>query len=67
MFGAGGFLAALHFGLVKPRLQHVHRDFAVLVLAAVHLAGNDDAAGHVGDAHRQIGGVHVLAAAPEAR
>jgi hypothetical protein len=40
---------------------------AVLDLAALVLAGDDDAGGLVGEAHRGVGGVDVLAAGPEER
>src|SRR5690606_23162135 len=45
-----------------PRLEHVHRRGAVLVLAAVVLARDHDPGRNVGDAHRGIGRVDVLAA-----
>ena len=38
-----------HFAFEQPRLEHVHRGGAVLVLAAIVLAGDDDAGGLVSD------------------
>jgi hypothetical protein len=57
----GRLVALLQLALVEPRLQHVPGLGAVLVLRALVLA-RDDAGRHVGDAHRRIGGVDVLAA-----
>src|SRR3989454_2052834 len=56
----GAALAQL--GLVELRFQHRHRLGAVAVLRAVVLALHDDAGGQVGDAHRAVGAVDVLAA-----
>src|SRR5271165_3855433 len=45
-------LPLLQLGLVEPCLQHRHRGGAVAVLAAIGLAGDDDAARQMGDADR---------------
>ena len=61
----GRRLALLQLDLVEPRLQHRHRLGAVLVLRALALAGDDDRSspgGVIGDAHRAVGLVDVLAA-----
>ena len=58
--GVGGGFAALQLGLVHARLQHAHGGGAIAVLAAIGLAGNDDAGGHMGDADRRFGLVDVL-------
>ena len=42
--------------------QHIHRHLAVLVLAALHLAGHHDAGGQVGQTHRRGGLVDLLSA-----
>src|SRR3954447_10922750 len=55
-------LAALELGLVEAGAQHVPGRRPVLVLRALLLAGDDDAGRQMGDAHRRIGGVDVLAA-----
>jgi hypothetical protein len=55
-----GLLAQLQ--LVELRFQHREGFRAVAVLRAVVLALGNGAGGQVGDAHRRIGGVHVLAA-----
>src|SRR5690606_10531854 len=44
-------VALLHLQLVELGRQHLHGAVAVGVLAALGLAGHDDAAGHMGDAH----------------
>ena len=55
-------LLLLQLQVVELAAQHPHGRLAVLELAALVLAGDHDAGGHVGQAHR--GGVllHVLAA-----
>src|SRR5690606_7364151 len=55
-------ITLLHFELVELGRQHLHRAVAVGVLAALGLAGDHDAGRHVGDAHRRLGLVDVLAA-----
>src|SRR5690606_22110307 len=60
--GVGRFLALLQLHLIEPRLQHVHGGGAVLVLAALLLAGHDATGGQMGDADRRIRGVHGLPA-----
>ena len=63
--GVGGIgldFALLQLGLVEPRLQLLHRLGSVLVLAALVLAGDDDAGRQMGDADGAVGGVDVLAA-----
>src|SRR3546814_2015526 len=55
-------VALLHFQLVELGRQHLHRAVAVGVLAALDLAGDNHAGGHVGDSHRRFGLVDVLAA-----
>ena len=55
-------IALVHLELVELGLEHLHRGGAVLVLAALVLAGHDDARGQVAEAHRRLGLVHVLAA-----
>ena len=62
IFARGFGFAALQFGFEQARFQHAHRGGAVLVLAAVILAGDDDAGGGVGDADGAVGGIDVLAA-----
>ena len=57
-----GGVALVELELVELRLQHLHGGRAVLVLAALALAGDHDAARHVRDAHRRFGLVHVLTA-----
>ena len=52
-------LAAL--GVVEAGLQHLHRLGAVLVLGLLR-GGHHDAGGKVGDPHRRVGLVDVLAA-----
>ena len=47
---------------VEARAQHLHRLFAVLVLAAPVLAGDHQPGRQVGDADRRIGRVDVLPA-----
>ncbi len=61
---ARGGVALVDLELVELRLQHLHRGRAVLVLAALALAGDDDARRQVPQAHRGIGLVDVLAARP---
>src|SRR6516225_7660920 len=56
------FTALLHFEVVKFRTQHFHGHFALLVLAALHLAGHDDPCGSVCNAHRGFNLVDVLPA-----
>ena len=63
--GSGGLsllFAALEFGLVKPRPQHPPGRGPVLVLRSLVLALHDDAGRKMGDAHRAVGGVDMLAA-----
>ncbi len=48
--------------LVELGLEHLHREFAIAALAALGLAGHDDAGGHVGDADGGFDLVDVLAA-----
>jgi len=55
-------LALAQLQLVEPRLEHRHRLGAVAVLRAIVLALDHDAARRVGDAHRGVGLVDVLAA-----
>src|SRR3546814_2788291 len=55
-------VALLHFQLVQLRRQHLHRGVAVLVLAAACLAGDHGIGRDVGDAHRRLGLVDMLAA-----
>src|SRR5690606_31675559 len=50
------------FGFVHPSLEHAHRSGAVLVLAAIVLAGNDDPRRYVGNPHGAVGCVDMLAA-----
>src|SRR5437763_1906020 len=45
----------------QPGAQDRHRLRLVLELAALVLAGDDLARGHVGDPHGRVGGVHALA------
>ena len=59
--GLGALLRA-HLGVVEARGQHRHRLGLVAVLRAVVLALDDDAGRNVGDAHRRVGLVDVLAA-----
>ena len=59
---AGFCLAFFDFELVEARAKPLHRQLAVLVLAALILALHDDAARQVRDAHRGFHLVHVLAA-----
>src|SRR5690606_63315 len=54
--------ALLPLEVEQLRLEHLHRTLAVLVLAALVLAGHDDAGREVRDAHRGVGLVDVLAA-----
>src|SRR2546423_575179 len=56
----GGGIALVDLQLVELRLEHLHGGGAVLVLAALVLAGGHDAAGQMGDAHRRLGLVDVL-------
>ena len=56
----GRRVALVDLELVELGLQHLHRGGAVLVLAALVLAGDHDAGGHVADAHRRLGLVDVL-------
>ena len=51
----------VEFLLVEPRLERLHRDVAVLVLG-FQAGGHNDSAGEVGDPHRGVGLVDVLAA-----
>jgi hypothetical protein len=53
-------LLLLPAALEQLGLQHHHRRRLVLQLGALVLAGDDDAGGEVGDAHRGVGGVHAL-------
>src|ERR1043165_3053548 len=55
-------LPLLDLDLVEPRAQQLHGHVAVLVLAALVLAGHDDAGRQVRDAHRGVGDVDVLPA-----
>ena len=55
------FLCALPLDVVKPGLEHLQRDLAVAVLRFLR-RGHHDPGGKMGDAHRRIGGVHVLPA-----
>src|SRR5438105_4383650 len=48
----------------QPGAQDRHRLRLVLELAALVLAGDDLARGHVRDPHGRVGGVHALAAVP---
>src|SRR3546814_11862355 len=47
--------------LVEARAQHLHRLGAVLVLRLLVLALHHDTGRQVGDPHRRVGGVDVLA------
>src|SRR5512145_3370068 len=55
-------LALAHLELVELRREHGHRLGAVAVLRAVVLALHHDVRRQVGDAHRAVGAVDVLAA-----
>ncbi len=55
-------LLRLALGVLEAGAQNLHRLRPVLVLRFLVLAGHDDAARHMGDANRTIGGVHVLSA-----
>ena len=55
-----GALLAHAFG--QARGEDLHRACLVLGLRSLVLARHDDAGGQVGDAHRGVGDVHVLAA-----
>ena len=57
----GGGVALLHFQLVQLGPQHLHGGVAVGVLGALVLAADHGVGGDVGDPHRRVGGVHVLA------
>ena len=50
------------FELIELGLEHLHRRRAILVLAALDLAADDDAGGDVGHADGAVGLVDVLAA-----
>ena len=52
----------LHLELVEARPEDLHADLPVLDLAALVLAGDDDARRHVREAHGRIGHVDVLPA-----
>ena len=61
----------LNFFVMLPLLdfkqlgfQHFHRGLAVLVLAALVLAGDHYSGGYVGDTDRRFGLVDMLAACP---
>ena len=56
------FAALFDFQFVELGAQHLHGDFAILVLAAFVLALDDDAARQVRDAHGGFDFVDVLAA-----
>ena len=61
--GVGGLpLGLLLGGGQQPGAQDAHGLLLVLQLALLVLAGDDDAGGQVGDAHRGVGGVDGLAA-----
>jgi hypothetical protein len=60
--GVAFLLPLLHDLHVELGPQHGHGRFAIAVLAALVLALHDNPGGFVGDAHRRIGLVHVLAA-----
>ena len=55
-------LLLLHLQIVEPRLQHLHRARAVLVLRALVLARDHDAGRDVRDADGGVGDVDMLAA-----
>ena len=55
-------LLLFHLQIEQPRLQHLHRLRAVLVLRPLVLARHDDAGGDVCDADRRVGDVDVLTA-----
>ena len=55
-------LLLLQLQVVEAGLEHLHGHLAVADLAALVLAGDHDAGGQVGDAHRGVGHVDVLAA-----
>src|SRR3974390_1691899 len=56
------FAALLHFEIVEFRTQHFHSHFSVLVLAALHLTGDNDTRGNVRDADSGFDLVDVLSA-----
>src|SRR5208283_1151765 len=58
----GGIAALLHFHVVEFGAQHLHRKFAVFVLAAFRLARHDNAGGDVGEAHGRLHFIDVLPA-----
>ena len=60
IFAARNFFTFAQFGFIQTRLQHAHSSCAVLVLAAVILAGDDDARGLVGNAHGRVRSVNML-------
>src|SRR4051794_434245 len=69
--GRAGVLEGVHPGLLllaaaleQLGLEHHHRRGLVLQLAALVLAGDDDAGGQVRQPDRGVGGVHALAAGP---
>ena len=55
-------LLVLKLNFIEPGAQHRPGGGAVLVLGTLALTGNDDAGGEMGDAHRAVGSVDVLAA-----
>src|SRR5207302_6678153 len=55
-------LLLLVLQFVEPRLEQFHRGELVGVLRALVLTLHDDPGGHVGNAHRRLYLVHVLAA-----
>jgi len=55
-------LALLNFQIVEARAEHLHRHFAILVLAALRLTANDDVGREVGDAYSGFHLVDVLPA-----
>src|SRR5690606_15380219 len=58
----GGRAALLHLQLVQLGAQHLEGAILVGVLGALVLAAHHGVGRHVGDAHRRVGGVHVLTA-----
>src|SRR5690606_13070868 len=62
LHGLLGLAALHHFQFAEFGPQHLHTVVAVLVLGALALALHHGIGGNVGDAHRRVGAVDVLAA-----
>ena len=60
IFARCDFFTLAKLGFIQARLQHAHRGCAVLVLAAVILAGNNNTRGLVGNAHGRVRRVNML-------